>query len=567
MSSNINKHVSMDKNGKRVSMDYSQILNEGAVLRDGSVQRRSSDHSTAFSSALDDADAIPLAPRGSKSTLSIKQNQKYCPSTSSLSNDDRNLERTLTNIKTMSLMFEKGPLPVSARPNSLSSADDANSSMNRAVSVTEAPPRQTSSMTQRDRIPDDNSLSRNSDHHFSANINRTFSVTEHAYVRGLEHRVEKLEAMLEDLQHRLDSVLASHESTKIPSKHDPAPNQVVKPPSENFSHDMTSQHEYATSDKHDQVSGGKEIGEHMEPSSRTSGNMSSARRRSMQAVTLGMMFARRLHLPAISQMPSFDPSVCSEGILLQNMNSLATLIQFSNTPHPYCLGPIISRGTSILSIALYFGEPALPSISDSVSLANLQSILVGGSRDDIAHAIISSPPDVLSQALKLSDSVTLHMLSKQFGVTIRTDKNFKLRCDDLRRSCRDIARDAANVGVCYFGVCGASVPSHGIRGEEMVWCSSINERKEPGALKMKPLVGKDDKIAALETHIELLLSDLATICDAIPSCGDFLSTYIPRRRTDADAHSHIQWSNLWNDAGGQKQVSSMWSFLQYSCEK
>ena len=78
---------------------------------------------------------------------------------------------------------------------------------------------------------------------------------------------------------------------------------------------------------------------------------------------------------------------------------------------------------------------------------------------------------------------------------------------------------------------------------------------------MKPLIGKDEKIAALKAHIKLLLSDMASICDAVPGCSDFLSEFMPRRRTEFEDHSHLQWSKLWDDVGSQKQVSSQSSLL------
>ena len=547
----------MENIRKRVSLDHSQILNEGAALRQGSALRKSSDNSTAFSSVLDDADEPLLAPRGAKSSSFSNPNQKTLPSSSHnvrMPSDDQNLEKTLANIKTMSLMFESGALSTTVRPNSLNSAEPLTSSVSRAVVVPAAPPLRNSSRALRDRSADDNFLSNNYEHQPSVNTNISQSAIENSYVRGLEHRVEQLESMLEAMQHRLGSVLATHESTKIPSKHEPASTQGVQfytGNNRNSTQKSKVELDESVSDSHGQdVSGANAMSEIHQPKN-ASGPQRKGRRYSMHGVAHGIIFARRIHLPAIGLMPTFDKAACSAGIVLHNMNSVATLMEFSNTPHPFCLGPIITRGTSMLSIALYFGEPALPTISESISSAHLQSILNSGSMEEIAHAIISSPPDVL-KSLKVE---TLANSSKQFGV--RFDKKDRIRCErDLRRSCREFAKDAANVGVCYFGICGANVPSHGIRGHEMVWCSSINERKEPGALKMKPLMGKDDKVAALKVHIKLLLSDLASICDAVPGCGSFLSDFIPRRRSDAEDNSRPLWSNLWNDAGGQKQVSS-----------
>jgi hypothetical protein len=552
---------------KRISMDYSQIINEGAALREDAARRNSASFPAAFSAALDDADEAPLAPRGANTSSFSKASQKSFPSTSSLSdripNDDRNLEKTLSNIKTMSLMFESGALPLTTRPNSIGNVDAAKKIASQHVEVPEAPPPRNATVAQRDRSLYDNYVTRNSDDQFPVHANRSLMVAENSYVRSLEHRVEQLEAMLEDMQQRLGSVLASQEFARIPSKHDPAPNQLVQLPSKSTSQNMKNQlDETASGSRGQDVSGTIAMGDQLEPNSGTSGNHSASRRHSLHAAAKGLIFVRRTHLPAIGHIPTFDKATCSEGIVLHNMNSVATLLRFSNTPHPYCLGPIITRGSSMLSMALYFGEPALPAISESFSAADLKKkIENGASKDDIIHAIISSPPDALPQALKLLDEAALSSISKKFGITIRTDRNFQLRCEDLRRSCRAIATDAANVGVCYFGVCGASVPSHGIRGDEMVWCSSINERKEPGALKMKPLIGKDEKIAALKAHIKLLLSDMASICDAVPGCSDFLSEFMPRRRTEFEDHSHLQWSKLWDDVGSQKQVSSQSSLL------
>ena len=88
----------------------------------------------------------------------------------------------------------------------------------------------------------------------------------------------------------------------------------------------------------------------------------------------------------------------------------------------------------------------------------------------------------------------------------------------------------------------------------MVWCSSINEGKDPGTPKFKPLLGKEARIATREVHIKLLLADLSVICDAIPECGAFLNEFIPRRRTDVeDNPSYQQLPNRWNDFG-EKQV-------------
>lgn len=547
-----NYAAKMSKYSKRVSMDYSQIVNEGAALRN------------RLSEIEDDDDEAPLAPRSSKAAVSMKQNPGSLPLTNALSSrvssNDRNLEKTLTNIKTMSLMFESGALqlPAAARPQSFNSIDTAADSAPRGLMVPEAPPPRNSSSAQRTRMSED------SNPRF-VNDSPTLSSTpppaaDNDYVRGLELRVEQLEAMLATMQQRLGSVLDSHEYAKIPSKHDAAPRQHAQQPSRNALLNAQDRSvETAVAGQGPDSSASMVAGDSRQPNSDRSApsapsTQRSGRRLSIQGVAQGIMFARRLHLPAIGQLPVFDKAACSKGIMLQNMNTLATLMQFSNTPHPYCLGPVITRGPSILNITLYFGAPALPAINDALSSADLQSVLNSGSTDDIVHAVISSPPDALSQALKSTDPNTLIALSKQFGVNIRAGKAFESRCEEFRGRCGEIARDAANAGVCFFGVCGASAPTHGIRGDEMVWCSSINERKDPGTPKFKPLLGKEARIAAREVHIKLLLADLSVICDAIPECGAFLNEFIPRRRTDVeDNPSYQQLPNRWNDFG-EKQV-------------
>lgn len=212
--------------------------------------------------------------------------------------------------------------------------------------------------------------------------------------------------------------------------------------------------------------------------------------------------------------------------------------------------------SSSLSISLYIGEPAVPAFSSLNSLADLQSVLKTGSVDDIVEAIISSQHDDLSQALKSFDHAALVNLSKKLGVTIRVDKHFEARCEVLRKRCNEIVRDAATGGVCFFGVCGANAPSHGERGDEMVWCSSIYQRKDPGPPKSQPLMTIDDKMAALDTHIELLVSDLKTICDRLgPEFCGHMNRFINHRRPLGIKESYLpdEKQNPFNDIG-PKQV-------------
>jgi hypothetical protein len=77
----------------------------------------------------------------------------------------------------------------------------------------------------------------------------------------------------------------------------------------------------------------------------------------------------------IAYLPTFDSAVCSKGTTLLSNNTAATLMQFYDAPHPYSLGPVITRGASMQTITLYFGQPALPAMNVSSSSANLQAIL------------------------------------------------------------------------------------------------------------------------------------------------------------------------------------------------
>ena len=51
----------------------------------------------------------------------------------------------------------------------------------------------------------------------------------------------------------------------------------------------------------------------------------------------------------------------------------------------------------MMSITLYFGEPALPAVRDAASLADLQATLKSGSTDEILDAVLSSPLEDLAQ--------------------------------------------------------------------------------------------------------------------------------------------------------------------------
>ena len=211
----------------------------------------------------------------------------------------------------------------------------------------------------------------------------------------------------------------------------------------------------------------------------------------------------------------------------------------------------------MMSITLYFGEPALPTIRDSASLADLQAVLKSGSTDDIVDAVLSSPPEDLSQALKATDHPTLAALSKQFGVAIRMDGQFEAKCKALRLRCVDLANNAAIGGVCFFGVCGASLPSHGLRGNEMVWCSSMNDRKDPGPPKTKPFIRRDEKMASLEFYMNLLLADMRAICDFVPGLVAFMTNFFPVRQAGREDSASIQETlNPWAQMGS-KQVCFM----------
>ena len=539
--------------GKRLSLDHKHILNEGAALRNSSVDDDEEEE--------DDFDGAPLAPRYAQESSFIEPKESSFLTSSErarVSATDQHLEKTLTSIKSMSLMFESGALqlPASTRPPSFPSIPATNSS-SRVIVVPEAPPPRNSSSAQRALVhqsPANHSLSRREQHQSRSPDDASPSDATKSYVRDLEHRVEQLEAMLKAMQQRLETVVASQESTKIPSKHDRAPDRAI--PAAHTNNPPQAQQAFVDGKRLDDSPAIETVHHGPATDRSVTSNPNSGRRLSLQSAAQGIIFARRLHLPAIGQLPTFDPAACSKGILLHSMKQAATLMQFSNTPHPYCLGPVITRGSSILSISLYIGEPAIPAISSSNFSVDLQSVLKTGSVDDIVEAVISSQHDDLSQALKSFDHSALVNLSKKLGVTIRVDKHFEVRCEVLRKRCNEIVRDAANGGVCFFGVCGANAPSHGIRGDEMVWCSSMNQRKDPGAPKAQPLVTIDDRMAGLDTHIELLVSDLKTICDRLgPEFCGHVNRFINHRRPLGIEESYLadEKLNPFNDVG-PKQV-------------
>ena len=565
---------------KRLSLDHNQTRNEGASLRN---PWNVDDDSEATSSVIDSLDGFeneaPLAPRYAQASSSMKPTESYHRSTSSLnsrvSSIDQHLEKTLTNIKSMSLMFESGGLqsPAIVRPSSLISVDAVSNTASRALVVPVAPPARNSSSSQRANAQ--HSL----EHHApvrsavqSSGSPASFAPSEatHSYVKDLEHRVEQLEEMLATMQQRLDAVLASHESTKIPSKHDPAPRRVSHGAHAN-SHSIASElavHELAINSIGPGASAASatvpdshqgQSTDRSGPSTSRSSIVSSGRRHSLAGAAHTIIFARRLQLPDIAYLPTFDSAVCSKGITLLNNNTAATLMQFYNAPHPYCLGPVITRGASMQTITLYFGQPALPAMNDSSSSANLQAILRNGSTDETMQAIISSTPDDLCKSL---NEAALAALSKQFAVIFRRDQDFLVRCSLLRKRCVDIALDAARGGVCFFGICGANVPSHGIRGNEIVWCSSLNERKEPGAQKTKPLMNRTDIMRCLDTHIKLLHTDMITVCEAYPEIGNMINDLLAGRRTveravDDKSSSLQNAPNPWTlNHLGLKQVCS-----------
>ena len=118
----------------------------------------------------------------------------------------------------------------------------------------------------------------------------------------------------------------------------------------------------------------------------------------------------------------------------------------------------------------------------------------------------------------------------------------------------NLAKDAARGGGCFFGVCGANLPSHGMRGNEMVWCSSMNERKDPGPQKTKPVVRRDEKIASLEFYMNLLLSDMRTVCDVVPGLSSFMTKLVQLRQTGKEESAPLQETlNPWTQMGA-KQV-------------
>lgn len=547
--------------GKRVSMDHALILNEGAALRNPVDYDDDGDY-----------DEAPLAPRRAQESSFVKASD-YSLSTSSararLSGKDQHMEKTLTNIKSMSLMFESGSLqpPASTSPPSFSRTDVMRNSNSNAIVVPEAPPPRTSSTAQRAVAPQHRTEVQTphrpaAEPHSRILDQSSPSDASKSYVKDLEHRVEQLEELLATMQHRLETVLASQESSKIPSKYDPAPARSAHVAR---THAPLQAHQPPL-DVHDaEVVAAAVAGEQGPTSDRSApSTQRSGRRHSIQSVAHGIIFARRLHLPAIGQLPSFDKASCSKGILLHNSNQAATLVQFSDSPHPYCLGAPITRGSSFLSITLYFGEPALPAISSSLSPPDLQSILESGSADEVVEAIISSQRDDLSLALKSCKDAVLAALSKKLGVTVRLDSHFETRCEALRKRCREIVRNAASGGVCFFGVCGANTPSHGIRGNEMVWCSSINQRKDPGAPKTNALASRDDRINALYFHIELLFLDLQTICDVLgPNFCAFLNNAVHRRRAAAEEHIAAEDTHNPFTDFSPKQVSSTSSFFNH----
>lgn len=567
------------KIGKRVSLDYAQIQNEGAALRNPSTDDDDDD---------DDYDEAPLAPRRAQESSFIKATDHSLSTSSArarLSGKDQLMEKTLTNIKSMSLMFESGALqpPASASPPSFSRTDvsrNSNSSphlfsrtdvirnsKSDAIVVPEAPPPRTSSTAQRAAASQPRTEVQTQHRPVAEPHSRILDQSSpydasKSYVKDLEHRVEQLEELLATMQHRLETVLASQESTKIPSKYDPAP---IRSAHVARTHAPLQAHQPPLEVHGEELSVAVVTGEQVPTSDRSGpSTQRSGRRHSIQSVAQGIIFARRLHLPAIGPLPSFDKASCSKGIVLHNSNQAATLMQFSDSPHPYCLGAPITRGSSFLSITLYFGEPALPAISSSLSPADLHTILESGSADEVVEAIISSQRDDLSQALKSSKDAVLAALSKKLGVTVRLDSHFETRCEALRKRCREIVRNAASGGVCFFGVCGANTPSHGIRGNEMVWCSSINQRKDPGAPKTNSLASRDDRIKALYLHIELLFSDLQTICDVLgPNFCAFLNNIVHRRRAAAEEHIAAEDTrNPFTDFS-PKQVSSTSSFFNH----
>ena len=568
----IKEIIGMDGNySKRLSLDHNQTRNEGAPLR-LPVDYDTESLPYVEGSADGFENEAPLAPRYVQVSSSMKPSETSHRSTPSLSarvsSIDQHLEKTLTNIKSMSLMFESGVLqpPAMARPSSFNSIDVVSNSASRAI-VVPAPPPRNSSGTQRanaQHSPEHHALVRSSIHSSGSPASIAPSEVTNSYVKDLEHRVEQLEDMLATMQMRLEAVLASHESTKIPSKHDPAPRGVghaahadshfvatERAANENAVRSIDSGASASSAsvpDSHQEQSNDRSG-----PSTRRASIVPSGRRHSIAGAAHTIIFARRLQLPAIAYLPTFDSSVCSKGITLFNNNTAATLMQFFNAPHPYCLGPIITRGASMQTFALYFGQPALPALNDSSSSVNLQDILRNGSTDEIIQAIISSTPDDLCKSM---DEAQLAALSRQLGVVGRREPNVLARCSALRKRCVDIALDAARAGVCFFGLCGANAPSHGIRGNEMVWCSSINERKEPGAQKTKPLMNRTDMMLCLDMHLKLLLSDMNIVCESFPVIGSMISDLITRRRTVTDESSSLQNPTIpWNHLG-PKQVCS-----------
>jgi hypothetical protein len=548
--------------GKRLSLDYHMTINEGNALR---MPLDVDDDSEASSSVVGDFEDAPLAPRYAQTPFAKNSSATSVRSASYVSaraSNDQQLEKTMTSIKSMALMFESGALQPSTtlRPSSFASIESATNSESRTVVVPQPPPPRKSSahLPHTQHSPEKHDSTRSALRQFDSPERDSASDATRNHIVELEHRVEQLEELLADMHHRLTIILASQESTKIPSIHDLR--QPTQAPHTKGQHNVSN-----NSNSHlpvAAISTGVPESDHDLKTDRSApSSQRSGRRLSMQGVAKSIIFANRLHLPPVGQLPVFDSAACSKGIVLSRNNTAATLIQFSNTPHPLCLGPIISRGTSMLSITIYFGEPDLPTINETSTSAGLQAVLRTGSTDEIAHAIISSKPDDLCQALASSDSPTLSDLSKKFEVTKRlTDKTFKGRCEALRQRCQEIARVAASAGLCFFGVCGASFPSHGIRGDEMVWCSSFNERKEPGPPKTKPLLDKASRKDALELHKKLLLHDMKTICDSIPELNTLINGLISHRRAGLESSSSVQPSStvVWNDMG-PKQVSILYN--------
>lgn len=333
-----------DHFNKRVSLDYAQIINEGAALRMPLTD--------ADLYADDDSqEEEPLAPRYQPDLSFKKTNHSSVGQVGSqnarVASIDRHLEQTLTSIKSMSLMFESGALqqPGAARPPSFANIDAATQSSSRSLVVPAAPPPRSVSSAHRAQAQpgpehDSPALPRTS----SAQSSSSPSDAGKSYVRDLENRVEQLEAMLASMQERLEQVLGKQVASKIPSKHDPAPPAAVQ-------QEANQAHVRGRDEGHEALSitrgaaasaavvttdSGPNTDRSGPQTDRSSISNRSGRRLSIQGVAKGMIFARRLHLPEITHLPAFDKTACSKGILLQNANMQATLMQFGNTPHPYC---------------------------------------------------------------------------------------------------------------------------------------------------------------------------------------------------------------------------------------